>query len=266
MINSALYKQGIKSNLKLFLIFIAILTMYITIIVSMFNPEYGKALEEFSKSMPEIMAIVGMNGDSTTLNGFLITYLYGFLFLIFPMVFSIILSNRLVASYVDKGSMVYLLASPNNRKKIVLTQVKVIGTFIFMLISYCTIISIIVSQLMFPGELKIIDFLGLNFGLLIFHIALSGICFISSCIFDESKNSLLVGAGIPLIFFLIQMLVNVGEKLEFFKYITIFSLFDPTGLNNKNSSSYLMIGILFIIGIIIYSASISIFKRRDLSV
>lgn len=266
MINWSLYKHGIKSNWKLFLIFIAILTMYTIIVISMYDPKLAKTLEEFFEIMPEMMSMVGMNGDATTLNSFMITYLYGFIFLIFPMIFYIILINKLVASHIDRGSMAYLLASPNNRVKIIFTQLKVVGSYIFTLIFYTTILSIITCQIMFPNELNISTFLILNVGFLLFHCALSGISFFASCIFNETKNALLLGAGLPLMFFIIQMLVNMGGNLENLKYITLFSLFDPVGLINREISSYLMIGMLLIIAIILYSSAIIIFKKRDISV
>lgn len=266
MMNYALYKQGIKSNFKTFLIFLSVMTMYIIIVISMFDPKLSKALEDFSKMMPEMMSMMGMNGNATNLIGFIISYLYGFILIVFPMIFYIMLSNRLVASLVDKGSMTYLIASPNKRTKIMFTQMKVIGTYIFALILYSTILAIITSSIMFPGKLDVIEFLILNLGVLSLHFALSGICFFASSVFNDIKNSMLVGVGIPLLFFIIQMLVNMGGKLEILKYFTLLSLFEPYKLVDGNLYSYLFIGILFIISIILYFSSIMIFKKRDLSI
>jgi ABC-2 type transport system permease protein len=210
--------------------------------------------------------MVGMNGDSSSLMGFLITYLYGFLFILFPMIVTIILSNKLIASHTDKGSMAYLLSSPNSRTKIVFTQMKVLGTFITCLLIYITFLSIAVSHFMFPGELVINKFLLLNLGLLILHFCISGICFLASILSNETKTSLIFGAGIPVVFFLIQMLSNMGGKLEVLKYFSIFTLFDPNGLINGTTNSYIMIQLLLFIGIILFSFSVYIFKKRDLSV
>ena len=66
-----------------------------------------------AESMPQIFAAFGMGEVGTTLLEFITGYLYGMLFVIFPAVFIIILSNRLVAKYVDNGSMACLLASPH---------------------------------------------------------------------------------------------------------------------------------------------------------
>ena len=266
MINWSLYKQSIKSNYKILLIFLAILTLYITVIIGIYNPTSMNALAEFYESMPEIMAMVGMNGDSTSLIGFLITYLYGFLFLVLPLVVTIIISNRLIASHVDRGSMAYLLSSPNSRGKIIFTQIKVLATSILMVIAYCTIVTIISCALMHPGELEIGKLLIINLGLLAFHLFIGGICFLSSTIFDETKYSLMFGAGIPFVFYLIQMLANMGGKLENLKYFTIFSLFRPLDIINGKTSAYLMIVILFLMAFILYILSYFIFKKKNLSI
>lgn len=266
MINYALYKHGIKANYKVFLIFIAIISLYIFEIISIFDPELSGILAQFYQSMPQLMDMFGMGGVPDTLLGHCITYLYGFLFLVIPMVVTIIIANKLVASYTDKGSMAYLLSSPNARTKIIFTQMKVLGTFIFLLISFITITTIIVSEVMFHGELEIGKFLLLNIGLLVFHCAISGISFLSSVIANDTKYSLLFGAGIPVFFFLIQMLVNTGDKLSGLKYLTLFTLFNPEGIVNGDASAIVMIGVLAIIAIALYGISFAVFKKKDLSV
>lgn len=266
MFNYALYKQGIKSNFKMFLIFLAVITMYITLIITMYNGDMAELMQQFAKDMPEMMAMMGMNGITSTLIGFIISYLYGFILIIFPMVFYIMLSSRLVASLVDRGSMAYLLASPNKRNKIIFTQMKVIGTYIFILILYSTILSIVTCEIMFPGQLGIKGFLILNLGLIALHFAISGICFFASCIFNDMKNTLTVGVGLPLFFFIVQMLANMGGKLEPLKYATILTLFDPYKLIDGNKTSYIFIGVLLVISIVLYGSSILIFRKRDLSI
>ena len=78
MFNKALFKLEWKSNYKILVIFCLILTMYTTIMLAMYDPKLGTALETFAKSMPEIMAMVGMSGTPDTLVDFIAEYLYGF--------------------------------------------------------------------------------------------------------------------------------------------------------------------------------------------
>ncbi|NLK75644.1 MAG: hypothetical protein GX288_10210 [Clostridiales bacterium] len=102
------------SSIKLSIIFIAVLTMYTAVIIYMFDPEMAQMLNDYQEMMPGLMAAMGMSGDTGTLIAFINTYLYGFIMLIFPMIFSIVLVNKILMKYIDSGSMANLLASPNS--------------------------------------------------------------------------------------------------------------------------------------------------------
>ena len=52
MVNKALYVTEMKNSWKLLLIFCLILTMYTTIMLTMFDPSLGSSLDEFAKIMP----------------------------------------------------------------------------------------------------------------------------------------------------------------------------------------------------------------------
>ena len=105
MLNMTLYRREMKGSLKLLLIFAAIITMYVTIIISMYDPKMMETLDSFYEIMPELMAAVGMSTGAASLAGFLISYLYGFILLVFPMAFCILRGNGLIAKYTDTGSM-----------------------------------------------------------------------------------------------------------------------------------------------------------------
>ena len=85
MLNLTLYRREMKGSLKMLLLFAAVITLYVTIIISMYDPEMMATLDSFYEVMPEIMASVGMSAGATSLIGFMISYLYGFILLIFPM-------------------------------------------------------------------------------------------------------------------------------------------------------------------------------------
>ena len=80
-----LLKREIKSNCKVFLIIAAVASMYISVMVSMFEPGLGEMLAEFEKAMPGLMSAAGMTNPGTTLQSFLKTYLYGFFMFVLPM-------------------------------------------------------------------------------------------------------------------------------------------------------------------------------------
>lgn len=264
MISIPLLKREIKSNYKIFLIFAAVLTMYISVIIPMFDPKIGNALAEFEKAMPEMMAAFGMSNSGTTLIEFINTYLFGFLFIVFPMIFEIIIVNKVIAKYVDSGSMAYLLATPNKRSKIAITQAIFMLFSLGALIVFITLVGIISSEVYFRGDLDIKKYILMNIGLYCLHIAISGLGFFASCISNDTKLSYSISAGIPIGFFIIQLLANMGGKLENFKYFTIFTLLDTDKLIKGESIGVWMFIILLVIGLVLYIGGILRFSKRDL--
>lgn len=266
MINWTLYKRGMQGSWKMLVIFAAVLTMYFTIIISMFDPALGSALDEFAKAMPDLMAMVGMNPASGELVSFMAAYLYGFIMLIFPMIFSILNANKLIARHVDRGSMAYLMAAPVKRTTVAFTQMKVMCTGLFALILFTTALGIVACELSFPGELEIGKFLLLNAGVFCLQLFIGGICFLSSCIFNDSKYAVGVGAGIPALGFIIQMMANAGKELENIKYATFFTLFNPDGIIAGEAGAFGGMAILFVGAIALFATAMMVFSKKDLHI
>ena len=118
--------------------------------------------------------------------------------------------------------------------------------------------------MMFPGDLGIAEFLSLNAGLLCLHICISGFFFFMSCICNDTRRSTGIGVGVFLVFYLVQMLSNMGDKLENLKYATIFTLFDGDALLIGESRAIVMSGILLMIGILFFELGKYRFQKRDL--
>lgn len=266
MINLTLYKREMKNSVRLIVIFAAIMTMYVSIIISMYDPELMKTLDGFVEVMPDLMAAVGMSAGAANLLEFMISYLYGFILLIFPMLFSILRGNGLIAKYVDRGSMVTLTAAPVKRRTIALTQMSVLLTGIIVLICYVTVLEIAVAQGSFPGELALRDLIKVNAGLLCLHFFIAGICFFFSCLCSDTKYSIGFGAGIPALMYVLHMLANAGEKAENIKYLSLFTLFDPDGIACGETSA-LICGIVLLFGAaVLFALGIFAFNRKDLHI
>ena len=52
MMNMALYKREMKGSIKLLIIFGAIITLYVSVIISMYDPELMETLDSFVEVMP----------------------------------------------------------------------------------------------------------------------------------------------------------------------------------------------------------------------
>lgn len=264
--NSALFLRELRGSLKILTIFFLVLAMYTSVIIYMYNPEMGSALEDMARSIPQMMALFGMNDAGTSMISFMANYLYGFLMLVFPLVAFSMIACRLIFRHVEKGSMVYLLNAGTTRVRIAVTQAVVLLCSVLLLLVTVMAVGLLTSTVMFPGELDIGKYFQLNAGALALYLALSGLGFLASCISNDSRTYWLVGAGLPVLFYLIQMLANMGGKLENLKYATIFTLFDTKGILAQEGSAWGMAGILALAGVIFYGVGIGIFRKKDLMI
>ncbi len=146
--------------------------------------------------------------------------------IIFPMIYSIIVGNNLVAKKIDDGSMAGYLSTPVPRRKIIMSN-------------------------------------ALYFAAFLLQFAISGICFASSCIFNRSKHSLLLGAGLPLGFFVLSLLVKTADSLKFLKYITLTSLYDTSAILTGGTfvPQFVLLGVL---SVGLYAFAIAYFNKKNL--
>lgn len=266
MISLPLFKRNMITTSKLFAIFIPILAMYTTVIIYMFDPKLADMLKSYQDFMPQMMAAVGMTGTTGSLIEFIHTYLYGFIMLIIPLIFEIILVNLLLMKYQDSGSMACLLASPNSRKKIIFTQIISIFLSITILIILTVFIGLGCSAALFPDSLDVSKYIQLNISIFLLHFAISGIAFLAACLFNESKGYFALGAGLPILFYLIQMLSNMGGDLEFLKYFTIYTLFPGNEIVTEATGVLSSDLILAGIGLILYVSGAVRFTKKDLHI
>ena len=260
-----LYKKDWKAHWKLTAALLALLTMYITVIVGMYDPVNNDILQRLAsmKMSEQLLAAFGFTAPPPGLLGFLAGYLYGFLLLTLPLVLLVFLANRLVAALVDRGSMAAILATPHSRRAVAGTQALFLISAAVVVVAFVTALGLAVSEAKFPGLLDKAAFLKLNGGLLVVLLCVSGIAFFASCLFNESRWSLSLGAGLPVFFLLVQMLHNANPKLGWLKHLTLFSLFRPNDFVT-GAPVWPQMAALGLLGTALYGAGIAVFDRKDL--
>jgi ABC-2 type transport system permease protein len=232
----------------------------------MFNPDDINELLIILNMMPiEMLRAMGFSDIITDLTSFLASWLYGMLMFGFPMVYCIILGNRLVSKMIDNNSFAYLLSTPNSRVKLIVTQ----GFFALfsLLLLFVLVFSsgLLFSHLIHPGLLDVSAFLKLNIMTMLLNMVIIMICFTSSCIFNESRRSSGVGSGIAVTFLLMNMLGSSSLDLEILKKMSLYGLYNPVDL--VRGSNVTGIG-LFFLGLIIllFTISVLIFNKKRLPI
>jgi len=112
-------------------------------------------------------------------------------------------------------------------------------------------------------QFSLVDFLSLNLGAFLLMFAIGSITFLASCIFNLSKNALIIGAGLPVAFLILEMLSQIGEDFEMLRYLSLNTLFDPSAVSSGGTFIPQFI-VLAVIGAVLYILGIKIFKEKDL--
>jgi len=263
-----LFKHFLKQNWKLWAIFVGVLLGYMLILVFIFD------------QMQEQMGggdMMGITFDMTSRFGLLISAYWGQIALMFPIVFYIMLANKLVSKNVDNNSMSAYLSSSLSRKKYVTTAAVFFAPSIFMMFFAVFVI----------GGVTLAAFESYNFWhwtLTCFSVFLStlfvaAICFFISASFPANKIAFATLIGIPIAFFLINWL---GEMpvLDFLKYLTPFGYpvygYIPVGQNPADPGFvptftieplWWLINLVFLsVALILFFTSIKIFDKKQLSI
>ncbi len=259
-----LFKTTLKKNWVLLLIFFGVLTMYMSVMISMFDPEDMSALNSMLELLPQgMMNAMGFSGVETELTAYLASWLYGLLMIAFPMIYSIILGNKLVARMVDNGSFAYLLSTPNSRVKIILTQGVYALCSVAVLFLALFGLGTVISNAMLPGLIDTGAFFSLNLTTMLVNMVVLMISFFFSCLFNESKLSTGFGAGIPILFLLMKMISGAAKDLDFLKSFTIYGIYDPVAV--VSGSEVWGVNLLFLgIVITLFVTGVIIFKKKRL--
>lgn len=195
--------------------------------------------------------------------------------LLLPIIYMIMAANALIAGQVDSGSMAYVLATSVKRRTVTFTQsLYLVGSLLLMFI-LTSITSVVCLDLVdVTTNLTWKMLLRMNLGAFLVMFALSGICFLSSCWFNRSKNAMAIGGGLSMFFLVATMLGLFGssilpsiirmEALDYFNYVSVITLFDPISILNGTNAYIPKFLILVAIGIVCYIIGSVHFRKKDL--
>jgi len=264
----SLLKYNIKQNYLVFIIICGVMILYLATIINMYDPNGLEELIALAnyKMPPEVMAAFGFTiENNASLLHLINSFFYGMLLYFTLIIYVIIVGNRLIAEHVNNGTMAYLLSTPNTRSNVACMQAGFFLITILLQLILLTVSGVITSEISFPGYLDIQAYIILNIGVFLLFGVFSGISFFSSCIFNDTKNSLALGAGLPLAFIIISILANVDESLHFLRNFTVISLLDTDAIIAGNA--YIgKFAVMALISSLLYISGIYIFTKKDLSI
>ena len=151
MFSKTIFKQTLKSNYKLWLIFTVIMCALSGMIIAVFDPRTISGLigSLEGTSLGEMAG--GIVGNMTSLLGMLGNSFYSMIGVMLSLVYIIITANGLVASQVDRGSMAYTLSTPIKRIKVVATQAIYLITSLIAMLAAVILVGLAMVQTFHGG-------------------------------------------------------------------------------------------------------------------
>ena len=265
--NKTLFKATLRENWIVLLSITLIIFMYGSISVSMYDPESIEALVSMMEFMPEgMIKAMGFDNLGGNLTEYLGGYLYGFIFILFPLIFTSVVANKMIAKHVDGGSMAYLLTTPTSRIRIAATQAMFLVSGISIILIFNVAAIVLFAEAMVPGQLEIAGFLGINLVTYLVLIAVAGIGFFASCFFNDTRNSFALGGGIPILFFVVKLISEISEDLNWLRFFTIYSFVNVDSVLGNPSYVAATSIILLVISVGLYVGGITIFNKKSLAI
>lgn len=202
--------------------------------------------------------------------------------LLIPLAYLVMLANSLVSQKVESGSLAFTFSTPTKRSTFVFTEgvYMIFSTVVMSLVLLiCSLgtrqFAILCGNTDFQTSLLVDHIALFVLGNFMVSLALSGISFLCSCLFNKSSNTLGTAGGISIFFFICAILGIFGSEaipgtaridaMNLFNYMTMFSLFDAHAVIEGDLTAY-FIKILVLLGIalVTYIASGIVFEKKDL--
>lgn len=246
--SNKIMKHSIRNNWKIWTMLTVVLCAFIT-------------LTMISSADTSENAFVPPGVTATTAMDILAQTFFGMMGIIIIILYAITVANKLVASEVDKGTMSYTLNTPVTRKQVIFTKLLFYIASLMLMATLTGAIGTIVNAIGGYGY-AMDTFWLLIFGYFLLGFALGGICFFASCWFNKSSNSLMVGAGFSIAFFLFDTL-SAFDTFSFLQYLSLNSLFDTSAIIAGSGFAWGLVG-LFAIGTVLYIIGLVKFLKKDL--
>ncbi|MGL4606933.1 MAG: hypothetical protein ACRCU3_05655 [Eubacteriaceae bacterium] len=262
-----LFIKDIKNNLVIFLVFSILMSIYLAVIIFMYNPEGLGAFNDLVALLPVTMInALGLEMIESGLTGFIASLYYGFLIYLFPLVYCVMVGRKLVAKFVYDGSFACLLSTPNSRVKIIVTQGLYFLVSIMLMFGIIYIVGIGVSENLYRGLLDTVVFFQLNIAACLMTMAIGMICFFFSCLCNTPKAAFIWGSVVTLFFFFSELIGSASERFLFMKNYSLYSLFDGFAIVNKTGNYIGLCGLFLVVTFVIFGASVAVFQFKRLRI
>lgn len=172
-----------------------------------------------------------------------------------PLLYTLLLNHRSMVTLIDRGHRAWYCSAPLSRTNIAMT------TVFFQLLSHLLmwIIVFIVGYVAITFfQLGVFDvewFLRINITYFCYHIVVSSLCFLISCICHSSRYAVCLTTGISIL----SLVLFINGLLHTYEWLDVFTMLH--GVDGP-----MMWICMIVVAMLFYGLGIVVFHKKDLSI
>ena len=260
-------KREFKVNLKSFIIWTSILLIMFLVVFMVYpyiiTDDTVKNLDEMMKVFPPEL-LKAFNMDITSINsayGWLKSEGFMFVLLIIGF-YSSILGSNIVLKEESEKTIEYLGSLPIKRRIIMTNKIIVGITYIISITLIRGIFNYVC--LLISGDFNQKEYLLLSITPILIGLPLFGLNLFISTFLHKTKKTIGISLGLVFLFYLLNVLSELSSKVEFLKYLSIYTLASIRNIVTTHSINLVMIIVSLSITIIFIVLSYIKYNKKEL--
>jgi len=221
-------------------------------------------VQDYMKLFPkEFMAAFGMTGSLADPGIFFTTYIGTFLWPIVAAIGAIVLATRPTAADAERGWADLSLATPLTRGRYlgaaILGQVVVLATLALVTVGGVLAVGTLVGAGFDAGR-----FLAAGAVLWLFGCAIAGVTSLVAVITLNRGVAAGFTAGVLIAMYLVNIVAQVQPDFAWLGYLSAFRYAGVGALIDRGTADWVGIGVFTVVAVTGWTASLVLFRRRDL--
>ena len=260
-------RRELKVNFKSFILWMSVLILMFLVVFLIYpyiiTDETIKSMEELMEVFPkEVLKTFNMDMASIeSAYGWLKTEGFMFILLIVGMYSSILGGSILLKEENDK-TIEYLGYLPIKRSKIVTNKIIVGITYIILMVLLLGIFNYI--SLTISGDFAHKQFILLSITPIFIGLPFFAINIFISTFLHKTKKVVGISLGIVFISYLFSVLSELSSKVEFIKYLSIYTLADVRNVISKVAINPTIVAISLFISILFFIGTYIRYNKKEL--
>lgn len=255
--------RRLRGSLLLASALIALIVLTVALFPSI--QESGVDLDAYLESLPPeaTRAFVGNVTTMTTIEGYLVSQLYQFGWVLLLAVYYAYTAASTVAGEVERGTVELTLSLPITRTRAVVAKFLSLVPGV-VLVNAITFLAVYVGITLVDESISAVDLFAVHAYSIAYLLACAGVGLLASVSFDSVRRAQTAGAGAVFGLFLLDTF-TFDTDYEWLGDIAFSRYFDPGAVLIDGDVSWSDLSILLIAIIVLVVVSAEYFERRDLS-